>query len=105
MPFRTTFDCLWNGVPVVCMRGGSTFRSSMGRAILGMVGLAELAVPGDDEYVAAVMSLARDPQRRQALRTGLRARVEASAICDAKALTRNLETAYRELWRRHCGRS
>lgn len=43
---------------------------------------------------------AADPDRRRALRTGLRAALLASPLCNGPAYARALEAAYREMWRR-----
>jgi len=98
----TTLDCLWNSVPVVCLRGGPTFRSSMGRCILELLQMDDLVAASDDDYVRIATGLARDTQRRAELRAGLRGRMKESALCDGRTLTRQVEKAYREMWRRHC---
>lgn len=98
----TTFDCLWNGVPVVCLRGGATFRSNMGSCILGLVRMHDLVVPDADAYVKAVLGLAADGERRNTLRQTLRDRVRSSPICDGAALAREIEAAYRHMWARFC---
>ena len=98
----TTLDCLWSGVPVVCLRGGPTFRSSMGRCILELLQMDDLIAASDDDYVRIAVGLARDAQRRAELRAGLRGKLKASSLCDGRTLTRQVEKAYREMWRKHC---
>jgi predicted O-linked N-acetylglucosamine transferase (SPINDLY family) len=36
------------------------------------------------------------------LRAGMRERMKNSPLCDAKSFTRDLEAAYREMWRGWC---
>lgn len=98
----TMLDCLWNGVPVVCLRGGPTFRSNMGNCILGLLNLKSLIAAGEADYANIVINLAEDRKLRLELCAGLRERVKNSALCDAPALTAAIETAYREMWQRHC---
>ncbi|MCC6301814.1 MAG: tetratricopeptide repeat protein [Gammaproteobacteria bacterium] len=98
----TTCDTLWRGIPVVSLRG-ETSASRSGYALLKAVGLEDLAAEDEEGYVRVAVALARDGARRAALRTGLRARMEASALRDEAGFTRALEAAYRTLWREWCG--
>jgi predicted O-linked N-acetylglucosamine transferase (SPINDLY family) len=97
----TTCEALWMGVPVVSL-AGETHASRMGASILGAVGLQELVAQTPDQYLDIATGLARDPARLAALRAGLRARMRASALMDAQGFTRDLESAYREMWRSWC---
>jgi len=99
----TMLDCLWSGVPVVCMRGGPTFRSSMGNCIYRLLALEELIANQADDYVNIVLRLAENPNLRLSLSLDLRERMRRSSICDAPALTAAIEAAYREMWHRYCG--
>jgi protein O-GlcNAc transferase len=98
----TTFDCLSTGVPVVCLRGGGTFRSSMGDCILGLVGLERFVAKDLEAYARTVVELARNADALRDLRTDIPKRMARSPIRDAPALAREIETAYRLMWRRHC---
>jgi predicted O-linked N-acetylglucosamine transferase (SPINDLY family) len=71
-------------------------------SILGNTGLAELVAGSEDEYVAIAARLAADRPRLRALQRGLRERLRASPLLDAPGFMRELEQAYRDLWRRAC---
>jgi protein O-GlcNAc transferase len=97
----TTCDALWMGVPVVTLRGGT----SVGRAgcsILNNVGLPELIAETQQEYVKIATGLAGDLPRLTELRRGLRERMAKSPLRDAKGFARDVEAAYRGMWRRWC---
>ena len=99
----TTFDALWMGVPVVSLVG----RLSLGRAglsLLSNVGLPQFATASREDYVRCAVDAVRDLPRLAALRAALRAKMEASPLRDAEALTRNVEAASRTMWRRWCAR-
>ena len=97
----TSLDAFWMGVPVVTLVG----QTAMGRAGLCLamnLGLPELVARTTDEYVATAVGLARDLDRLEALRAGLRARMQISPLMDAPRFAHNLEGAYRDAWRRWC---
>ncbi len=100
----TSLDALWMGVPVPTRVG----RSAAGRAglsLLANLGLAELAAHTDAAWVERVVSLARDPARLAALRASLRTRMAASPLMDGERFARNMEAAYRLMWRDWCARA
>ena len=97
----TTCETLWAGIPVVTQRGESSAARS-GHALLTAVGLAELAAVDDADYVRIAVALARDGERRDALRRELPARFAASPLRDEAGFARDLEAAYRDMWRRWC---
>lgn len=99
----TTCEALWLGVPVIS-RSGDIFQSRAGRSILGAMGLDELVAGSDEEYVRVAVALGRDSARQTALRASLRERMRASALTDGRAYARDLEAAYRGIWRTWCGR-
>jgi predicted O-linked N-acetylglucosamine transferase (SPINDLY family) len=94
----TTCDALWMGVPVVSL-AGSTAVSRAGMSILSNVGLPELVAHSQEEYVAIAAALAADRTRLAQLRAGLRERMRQSPLMDAPRFARNIEEAFREMWR------
>jgi predicted O-linked N-acetylglucosamine transferase (SPINDLY family) len=97
----TTCDSLWMGVPVVTLAG----RTAVGRAGLSVVttvGLAELAARSEEEYIAIAAKLAADLPRLAQMRRSLRGRMENSPLTDKNRFARNVEAAYRQMWRTWC---
>ena len=99
----TTCDALWMGVPVVTLSGNiPAGRGAKG--ILATVGLHELIATTEDQFVAMATELARDVPRLTELHRGLRQRTQTSPLMDAERFARNVESAYRTMWRRWCER-
>ena len=99
----TTGEALWMGVPVVTLRG-DRWVGRVCESILATLGLSELVAGSTDAYVAIAASLAADPARLTALRSGLRARLVSSPFCDGPRFARSLEAAYRAMWTTWCGK-
>ncbi len=97
----TSLESLWMGVPFVTLSGTSLV-SRMGVSIATNVGHPEWIGRTMDEYVATAVGLAANPQRLDTLRQGLRNRLEASPLMDARGFALKLEAAYRAVWRRWC---
>jgi predicted O-linked N-acetylglucosamine transferase (SPINDLY family) len=97
----TSLDALWMGVPVVTLVG----KTVVGRAGLSQLmnlKLPELITYTPEQFVATATDLARDLPRLQALRGGLRERMERSPLMDAGGFTCGIEAAFREMWRAWC---
>jgi protein O-GlcNAc transferase len=97
----TTCDALWMGVPVVSLLG----RTAVGRggmSILSNVGLPDWVVRTEDAYVKLATQWALDLGRLNELRSTLRRRMEASPLMDAPKFARDIEAAYRGMWREWC---
>jgi FkbM family methyltransferase len=100
----TTCEALWMGVPVVTL-AGAVHASRVGLSMLSSVGLDDLVAENSESYVKTAVDLATDRARLAELRTELRARMRASQLMNAEGLTRRIESAYREMWRRACNRA
>jgi len=97
----TGYDSVWMNVPFVTLPG-EHLSARMGRAILENVGLSELVANSGDDYVNIAVALANDHDRLQRLRANLRERMLASPLLDGQRMARNLEDAFRGMWRRWC---
>jgi protein O-GlcNAc transferase len=78
-----TCESLWMGVPVITCPG-DTFASRHSLDHLTRVGLTETIARDTEEYAELALSLAGDPSRLAALRSGLRNRMAASPLCDGE---------------------
>jgi protein O-GlcNAc transferase len=84
----TTCESLWMGVPVVSLRGEALYQR-LSHAILTHAGMGELSVETVDDYVACAVELAGDGGRLAGMRAGLRDRLRASPLGDAKGFVRD----------------
>jgi predicted O-linked N-acetylglucosamine transferase (SPINDLY family) len=99
----TSLDALWMGVPVVTLVG-NTLVGRAGLSQLTNLNLNDLVALSEDEYVRIAVNLATDLPRLNELRMGLRQRMRESPLTDVARFARNLESAYREMWRNWCRR-
>jgi predicted O-linked N-acetylglucosamine transferase (SPINDLY family) len=96
---NTTCDALFMGVPVITAPGVRT-ASRSAASILSAAGLGEFICDSSEDYVRRAVELAGQPSRLAGLRRSLRARLQSSPIMDESGFTRDLEAAYRAMWRR-----
>lgn len=100
----TTCEAMFMGVPVLTLAGRG-HAERVGASLLSAVGLPELITTSTDGYVARAAQLAADPARLGSLRAGLRDRLLASPLCDARGFVNRWEDALRALWRDWCSRA
>ncbi|MFV3075388.1 tetratricopeptide repeat protein [Niveispirillum fermenti] len=94
----TSCEALWMGVPVVTLQGGHHV-ARVTSSILHRCGLDDLVAADTNSYIDIAAGLAADRDRLAALRRGLRARMRNSPLCDPYGFARQVEQAYRRIWR------
>jgi predicted O-linked N-acetylglucosamine transferase (SPINDLY family) len=95
----TACEALWMGVPVLTLYG-NRHAGRMVASVLTQLGLTDLIARSPEEYVAAAVRLAGDRNGLAELRRLMRDRMLDSPLCDGATFTRQLEEAYRAMWRR-----
>jgi predicted O-linked N-acetylglucosamine transferase (SPINDLY family) len=100
----TTCEALWMGVPTVTL-AGEIFASRHSLSHLSNAGLDDWAACDVADYADLAVAKATDIAALAMLRSGLRARVKASPLCDAPRFGRNLGAALRTAWRDWCARA
>jgi protein O-GlcNAc transferase len=100
----TTCDALWMGVPVVTLSGPLAVGRG-GVSILSHLGLTELIGHTTDEYVRIARDLASDLPQLSELRKTIRRRMQLSPLMDADRFARNMELAYRIMWKKWSDRT
>jgi protein O-GlcNAc transferase len=94
----TTCEALWMGVPVVTL-AGLRHAARVGASLLPRAGLQDLVTESERDYLERAINLARDTDRLVTLRRELRPRLAASSLTNPAILARDIEHAYREMWR------
>ncbi len=97
----TTCEALWMGVPVVTLPG-ETFASRHSTSHLCNIGLHDWVAADRDAYAALAADKVCDPAALAELRSGMRARMSASPLCDGLRFGRNLGAALRMAWHAWC---
>ena len=97
----TTCEALWMGVPVITLSAGG-HPGRVGESLLRNLDLGDLVATDVDAYVDLAVALAADRELLATLRSGLRERMQAAPLLDARGFAAALEDAYRGMWRVWC---
>jgi predicted O-linked N-acetylglucosamine transferase (SPINDLY family) len=97
----TSCDALWMGVPVVTAPGSRPSSRSTA-SILSTAGLPEWIASSPEDYVRLAAEYARDEARLVRLRKSLREKLRQSPLMDEERFVRDVESAYRHMWRDWC---
>jgi predicted O-linked N-acetylglucosamine transferase (SPINDLY family) len=93
----TTLDALYMGVPVLTLTG-RTAPSRASWAILHALGMDDWVTHTPEEFIVRARTHAAAPARLAALRAGLRQKMQASPVMDARGFAARMESAYRVAW-------
>ncbi|ABK44145.1 Tetratricopeptide TPR_2 repeat protein [Magnetococcus marinus MC-1] len=97
----TTCEALWMGVPVVTLQGDHHV-NRVGGSLLHQVGLHKLVASTPKQFVDLVVGLAQDHKRLRTLRGSIRHKMQNAPLRDELGFTRNLENAFRQIWKMAC---
>jgi predicted O-linked N-acetylglucosamine transferase (SPINDLY family) len=98
----TTCEALWMGVPTLTL-AGRTLLSRQGASMMACAGLQDWIASDVDDYVNKAVAHAGQVQQLALLRSGLRDRVQACALFDARLFARRLEEALLTMWAERAG--
>jgi len=98
----TTCDTLWMGVPIVTVPGTRSISRSTA-SILATLGLSEWIAASPEDYVRLAVRCAEGRETIAELRRTLRERMRTSPLMDELKFARDVEEAYRRMWRAWCG--
>lgn len=96
----TTLETLWMGIPLVT-RVGQQFAARNSYAFMMNVGVTEGIAWTDEEYVEWGVRLGKDEALRQQVAWKLKASRQTSPLWNAKQFTREMETAFQQMWQRY----
>ncbi len=93
----TTCEALWMGVPVITLRG-DRHAGRVGASILARLGLGEMVAESQEQYIDIGAKLANDMNALENLRSGMRSRMQSSALCDGKSFARIMGNTFQSFW-------
>ena len=99
----TTCDALWMGVPVMTIPG-TVAAARAGASLLRSAGLEQFIAADEASWIALGQSWSERIDELAALRRELRRQVSQSPLMNGARFARNVERAYREMWRKCCAR-
>jgi predicted O-linked N-acetylglucosamine transferase (SPINDLY family) len=96
----TASDALKMGVPLITLKGKS-FNSREAASILNSINLPELITSTPEEYESLAIELATNPEKLNAIKAKLNDNLSTAPLYDTKLFTKNLESAYTQMYDRH----
>ena len=96
----TTCEALWMGVPVITLLGDRHV-GRVGASILSSVSLTDFITNDIDGYIELAVKISSNKNYLKELRVGLRERMQKSHLCNAFSFTKDIETAYQDIWHKY----
>ena len=96
----TASDALKMGLPLITMIGES-FNSREAASILNSINLPELITNSMEEYEALAIELATNPDQLTKIKDKLHNNLSEAPLFDTPLFTKNLESAYTQMYERH----
>jgi predicted O-linked N-acetylglucosamine transferase (SPINDLY family) len=96
----TASDALRMGLPMITLKGKS-YQARMGASIVNALNLPELITSTPEEYESLAIELATNPEKLNAIKAKLNDNLSTAPLYDTKLFTKNLESAYTQMYDRH----
>ena len=96
----TASDGVWVGLPFLTLVG-DTFASRVGASMLNAIGLPELITYSENEYKNKAIELATNPILLKTIKEKLEKNKISKPLFDAKLFTKNVESAYKKIYKRY----
>lgn len=96
----TASDALWTCLPVLTLIGES-FAARVAASLLNAVGMPEMIVNSQEEYESLAIDLAKYPEKLEEIKIRLKDNLVNAPLFDTPLFTKNLESAYIEIYKRH----
>jgi predicted O-linked N-acetylglucosamine transferase (SPINDLY family) len=96
----TASDALRMGLPMLTLKGES-YQARMGASILSAINLPELITTSLEEYEALAIELATNPKKLKSINDKLVSNLSTAPLFNTSLFTKNLETAYTEMYERY----
>lgn len=99
----STLEGLWMGTPFVTLKGNKP-NSRGATSIQSAIGLDGWSADAPGQYLKIAVTMAGNIDALAGLRNTLRRRVAESSVGDRRIYVGAVENAYRDMWRRWCGK-
>lgn len=99
----TVCETMWMGVPTVAL-AGRWHAARMTLSLNTRLGHEGLVAADPSAYVDIACGLAADGNRLRMLRYSMRDTMVSAGMTDPRRFARDMEKAYRDMWRRWCER-
>jgi len=91
------FDAIWMGVPALTLASPRPV-GRIGTSLMTNLGLPDWVAQDQQEYEDKAITFAQDIPALASIRSGMRARMQASAVMNEKAFSQDVENAYQTMW-------
>jgi protein O-GlcNAc transferase len=96
----TASDALRMGLPVLTLKGNS-FNSREAASVIGSLNMPELITTSQKEYESLAIELATDLEKLKIIKDKLLGNLSTAPLYDTPKFTKNLESAYSEMYDRY----
>jgi predicted O-linked N-acetylglucosamine transferase (SPINDLY family) len=97
----TSCEALLMAVPVVALLG-SSHAGRVGASLLAPLGLEQWIAGNKGDYMNIAVNAALNVDELRRLKSSLRDHLLNSSLCDGATFTRDVEAAYRTMWKKYC---